>query len=107
MLDSFCYRRWFSIIIGAQRLLVGLSQLKWGTNTFFPYLVIDPVDDPQPRPKDAEEWLTVERRVTIPQLKQMILHGEVMLPSVQTTFMALDRLEKMNLLQYNERTANR
>ena len=32
----------------------GISELKWGRNTFIPFLVLDPIVDPTPLPADAE-----------------------------------------------------
>ena len=32
----------------------GISELKWGTNKFIPFLVIDALHDPDPDPRDEE-----------------------------------------------------
>jgi 8-oxo-dGTP pyrophosphatase MutT (NUDIX family) len=32
----------------------GISELKWGTNKFIPYLVLDPKLDSNPKPRDEE-----------------------------------------------------
>ncbi|KAJ3210419.1 hypothetical protein HDU67_005332 [Dinochytrium kinnereticum] len=32
----------------------GIMELKWCTNKFLPYLVLDPIADSNPRPRDAE-----------------------------------------------------
>lgn len=32
----------------------GISELKWGTNKFIPYLVLDAEEDLYPKPRDEE-----------------------------------------------------
>ncbi|KAI9479617.1 hypothetical protein BDB00DRAFT_948102 [Zychaea mexicana] len=76
----------------------GISELKWGKNRFVPYLCIDPEQDPQPRARDNEEWMEVINDVPIADLKRFITTGQVMLPSVQTAWMALDYLAEHGLL---------
>jgi len=56
-------------------------------------LVIDPEPDPNPLPTDEEEFIKVHR-VSIEELKQIFLNGNMMLHSVQTSVMALNYLEK-------------
>ena len=71
----------------------GIAELKWSSNRFSPYLVIDPVHDPKPGQQDAEEYIKIQRHVPIRQLRDWILAGEVMLPSVQAALMAIDWLK--------------
>ncbi|OBZ87778.1 hypothetical protein A0J61_04182 [Choanephora cucurbitarum] len=71
----------------------GISELKWGRNRFIPYLCLDPVQDDAPMARDAEEYIQVVRDVSIEDLKKFITKAEMMLPSVQTTWMALEYLK--------------
>ncbi|KAG0168171.1 hypothetical protein DFQ28_004929 [Apophysomyces sp. BC1034] len=76
----------------------GISELKWGRNRFVPYLCLDPHLDPQPRARDAEECIEIVHDVKIADLKKFITHGQVMLPSVQTAWMALEYLAERKML---------
>ncbi|KAI8149086.1 hypothetical protein BJV82DRAFT_574372 [Fennellomyces sp. T-0311] len=75
----------------------GIAELKWGVNRFVPYLCIDPEQDPEPLPRDNEEWMEVINDVPIDEFKRFISRGECMLPSVQTAWMALEYLNSHNL----------
>ncbi|KAJ3105709.1 hypothetical protein HDU97_007686 [Phlyctochytrium planicorne] len=77
----------------------GIMELKWCTNRFLPYLALDPVKDPNPLPRDAEELITIEWDVKISELENIILRGELTLPSVQTAYMGLNYLRKNGILQ--------
>jgi hypothetical protein len=48
--------------------------------------------------RDAEEYIEVVYDVKINDLKKFITHGEMMLPSVQTTWMALEYLKEHGYL---------
>ncbi|CAO3631005.1 unnamed protein product [Cunninghamella blakesleeana] len=76
----------------------GISELKWGRNRFVPYLCINPEHDDQPKQRDLEECIQVVKDVQIADLKRFITKGEMMLPSVQTSWMALEYLSSQNLL---------
>ncbi|KAI8098836.1 uncharacterized protein BX664DRAFT_344970 [Halteromyces radiatus] len=76
----------------------GISELKWGRNRFVPYLCIDPQQDNEPRQRDEEECIQVVNNVEIDDLKRFITKGEMMLPSVQTSWMALEYLSNLGLL---------
>ncbi|GFR46294.1 hypothetical protein Agub_g7850 [Astrephomene gubernaculifera] len=78
----------------------GQSENKWSRNTFKPYLFIDPQPSPNGRmaTRDEEEHTIEVSRVTIPDLKQLIRNGELMLPSVYTTLLALDELQRRGLI---------
>lgn len=54
---------------------------------------MDPVDDDKPMERDYEEHIDIIRDVSVNELKQFIMKGEMMLPSVQTAWMALDYLK--------------
>ncbi|KAI8074550.1 hypothetical protein BC940DRAFT_266506 [Gongronella butleri] len=76
----------------------GISELKWGRNRFVPYLCLNPTPDPQPLRRDLEECIEVVNDVPIADLKRAITRGEMMLPSVQTSWMALEYLAEKNML---------
>lgn len=76
----------------------GISELKWGKNRFIPFLCLDPVKDENPMQRDAEECIEVVHDVSISNLKSFITKAEMMLPSVQTTWMALEYLDQHALL---------
>ncbi|KAI9275535.1 hypothetical protein BDA99DRAFT_555322 [Phascolomyces articulosus] len=76
----------------------GISELKWGINRFVPYLCIDPEQDPEPLARDNEEYMEVVNDVPIHDFKRFITLGQVMLPSVQTTWMALEYLSAHGFL---------
>lgn len=77
---------------------LGVSEVKWCTNTFVSFLVIDPEMDPDPKPQDAEEYMRPEYQVTIAKLNMLICQGQLMLPSVQTAHMALRKLMGLKML---------
>ncbi|KAI7862623.1 hypothetical protein BDF14DRAFT_1735733, partial [Spinellus fusiger] len=88
--------RWISLLPEDQP--DGISELKWGKNRFIPYLCIDPQPDHQPLARDAEECIQVCPTVSIEDIKSFIMRGHVMLPSVQTAWMALTYLTDHDLL---------
>ncbi|KAG0748970.1 hypothetical protein G6F57_003271 [Rhizopus arrhizus] len=81
--------KWIKLFEGED----GISELKWGKNKFIPFLCLDPVDDDKPMERDYEEHIDIIRDVSVNELKQFIMKGEMMLPSVQTAWMALDYLK--------------
>lgn len=87
---------WISLLPEDQK--DGISELKWGRNRFVPYLCINPHQDDQPRERDAEECIQVVDNVAIKDLKTFITKGEMMLPSVQTSWMALEYLSNLGML---------
>jgi len=72
----------------------GISELKWSKNRFVPYICINPVLDDNPKERDAEEYIEIVRDVSIDDFTQMVMRGEVMLPSVQTGWMAIEWLKE-------------
>ncbi|CAO3600776.1 unnamed protein product [Absidia cylindrospora] len=87
---------WISLLPEEQK--DGISELKWGRNRFVPYLCINPEQDDQPRQRDEEECIQVVDNVEIADLKRFITKGEFMLPSVQTSWMALEYLSTNGML---------
>ena len=76
----------------------GIYELKWGTNTFSVYLCLDPVPDATPAPRDQEEFIEIREGVGIDELKRLVCQGQVMMPSVQAAFMAIEYLQGNQLL---------
>ncbi|RUP45631.1 hypothetical protein BC936DRAFT_147925, partial [Jimgerdemannia flammicorona] len=88
---------WINLLPATHPL--GISELKWGRNRFVPFLVLDPVDDEDPLERDLEEHMEVCKGVPVREFTEMVMRGEVMLPSVQTGWMALEWLRKEGLLE--------
>ena len=76
----------------------GIMEIKWGRNKFIPFIVIDPEEDPNPRARDAEEMMSVISNVTMDELDEIILSGDLALTAVQTSIMARSYLKKSGLL---------
>ena len=80
----------------------GISELKWCTNRFVPFLNLDPVADQTPLDRDQEggrvdvEYMEY-RDITLDELNQIILDGHMMLPAVQTCLMAMNWIKKHGL----------
>lgn len=51
-------------------------------------------EDEQPGIRDAEEFIEIHR-VTVEQLRNIMVSGDMMLPSVTTCYLALDRLRDL------------
>ncbi|KAJ9532225.1 hypothetical protein QJQ45_003867 [Haematococcus lacustris] len=75
----------------------GYAEVKWCANRFTPFLVIDPQVDPDPGARDAEEYIEV-LRVPVPELRRLLVSGDMMLPSIVTANLALAVLESRGLL---------
>ena len=97
----------------------GIAEVKWCANRFTPFLCIDPQvcplcnrhifrpfsllwacrlhraqslqADDAPGRRDAEEFIEVHR-MAIKELRSIMVSGEMLLPSVSTCYMALERL---------------
>ncbi|KAI8915651.1 hypothetical protein EDD86DRAFT_196539 [Gorgonomyces haynaldii] len=75
---------------------LGISELKWCTNRFMPFLCLNPIVDESPKPRDEEESIEIQD-LTLDELDAVIHRGEMMLPAVQTTLMALKYLRENKL----------
>ncbi|KAI8902095.1 hypothetical protein BC833DRAFT_575084 [Globomyces pollinis-pini] len=71
----------------------GISEIKWGTHRFIPYLCLDPIIDSMPRNRDEEELIEIYD-MSLDEVHSLIMQGEIMLPSVQTIYMAIDWIKK-------------
>ncbi|KAF8056772.1 hypothetical protein HT031_006270 [Scenedesmus sp. PABB004] len=76
----------------------GLPEVKWCMNRFVPFLVVDPDTDPQPGSRDAEEASMEVLRLPLDEFRRLMVSGEMLLPSITTAYMALDRLRELGLL---------
>lgn len=72
----------------------GFVEGKWCSNRFRPYLAMDPRPVAHPPERDAEEFSIETSRVTFPELKRLMYSGEMMVPSIVTANMAIERLLK-------------
>ena len=64
-------------------------------------IVLAVQEDATPGKRDQEELIEVHR-VSIRQLRGIMTSGEMLLPSVTTCYMALERLHEMGLLDSGE-----
>jgi hypothetical protein len=53
--------------------------------------------DSMPGSRDAEEFIEVHR-VGVPELRHLLTHADVLLPTMTTCYMALERLAHMGYL---------
>jgi hypothetical protein len=72
----------------------GFVEGKWCSNRFRPYLAVDPKPMANPPKRDKEEFSIETNRVTFPELKRLMYSGEMMVPSIVTANMAIERLLK-------------
>jgi hypothetical protein len=72
----------------------GFVEGKWCSNRFRPYLAVDPKPMLNPPKRDKEEFSIETNRVTFPELKRLMYSGEMMVPSIVTANMAIERLLK-------------
>ncbi|CAI5526437.1 unnamed protein product [Closterium sp. Naga37s-1] len=75
----------------------GLLEVKWCKNRFTPFLVIDPLPDLTPLPRDPEEFIQV-LHLPAQDLDRLALGGDMLLPSVVTCTMAMQYLREHQLL---------
>lgn len=75
----------------------GIAEVKWCRNRFHSYVCIDPQPDPDPGARDEEEYIQVVR-VSLPELRRLMVGGDMLLPSVATCFLALEVLQQQGHL---------
>lgn len=74
---------------------------KYGTNRFFPWLVLDcsvVKDEAAARPRDAEETIVVMRGISEKRLRDLLNNAMLNVPSSYSALLALARLKDMDLL---------
>jgi len=70
----------------------GVSQDKYSKNMFHMFLVLNPVEDENPLPRDEEEYIQIVKGVTLPRLQKILAQGGMNLPSGFCGYRALDAL---------------
>ncbi len=80
----------------------GILEAKWCRNRFTPFLCIDPVPDDAPGARDAEEHIEVLHDTPLRRLREAMAAGELLLPSMQTCFCALEWLRREGRLPASE-----
>ena len=68
---------------------------KYVVTEITPYLVIDPVRVPDPRPLDDEEDIEIVTGVTAEEIVQMIREGDMNLVGGWGSFLALEKLREL------------
>jgi hypothetical protein len=76
---------------------LGLWEVKWCRNRFTPFLCLDPEAHPDPPARDVEERIEI-LRVRVKELREIMLSGDMMLPSLTTCYLAFDELGKRGLI---------
>ena len=79
----------------------GLLETKWCCNRYTPFLCIDPVADPAPGARDAEEAVMTVHRVPLSRLEDLLFGEDVLPPTVMTVQLALRELRKRGLLPHS------
>lgn len=75
----------------------GIAEVKWCANRFTPFLCIGPSPAAKAGNMDAEEFIEVHR-LGIPDLREAMRSGNMLLPSVTTAYLALEELQKRGYL---------
>jgi 8-oxo-dGTP pyrophosphatase MutT (NUDIX family) len=75
----------------------GIPEVKWCANAFTPFLCIDPTRHHTPKPRDWEETISGQNveRVSLLRFTEMLAGASLLLPSIATGYMALDKLKMM------------
>lgn len=71
----------------------GIAEVKWCANRFTPFLCIGPSAAATAGKMDAEEFIEVHR-MGIPDLREVMRGGNMLLPSITTSYLALEELQK-------------
>jgi len=70
----------------------GLLETKWCRNRMIPFLCVDGLEATEEAKRDAEEFNMTHERVTAREFRRLMYGGEMMLPSVVTGQMAIEKL---------------
>lgn len=76
----------------------GVLESKWCRNRFTPFLCIDPVADPSPPARDAEEDIEILREWPLARLAKAMANGDLMPPSTQACVSALAWLREHGMI---------
>ena len=70
---------------------------KYSTNKFYPYLALDCKKVLEPKPMDAEEFISVHPNVTYHDLIQLINSGQMNVVSTYTILLAFNKLDELGI----------
>ena len=75
----------------------GIPEVKWCANAFEPFLCVGPTPHPSPAARDGEEEAAGIEAVRVPlrEFRRLAASGEMLLPSVATGWMAIERLKEL------------
>lgn len=81
----------------------GFLESKWCANRFKPFLAVDATalsaaDAATAHTRDAEEFSMTTERVSVERLRELMRGGDMMVPSIVTANLALEKLAKDGLL---------
>ncbi|KAL1520653.1 hypothetical protein AB1Y20_022225 [Prymnesium parvum] len=79
----------------------GILEGKWSRNRFTPFLCIDPVPDKTPGEKDAEEHISAQQ-LSVEEVRQACLAGDMLLPSMQACVSAFAWLESCHKIEHTQ-----
>lgn len=71
---------------------------KYSSNEFYCWLVVDPHVTPTPRALDDEEFIDIERGITIQRAMSMLNRGELSMVSSFVLLMGARKLSQLGLL---------
>lgn len=77
----------------------GIPEVKWCANAFTPYLCINPERHANAKPRDWVESVSGQRVecVSVERFRELVAGGNLLLPSIATGYMALNRLQDLGL----------
>jgi hypothetical protein len=79
----------------------GIPEVKWCANAFEPFLCVGPSAHPAPAARDGEEEAAGIEAVRVPlrAFRRLAASGEMLLPSVATGWMAIEKLRELGLVK--------
>lgn len=79
----------------------GIPEVKWCANAFEPFLCVGPTPHPAPAARDGEEEAAGIEAVRVPlcEFRRLAASGEMLLPSVATGWMAIEKLRELGLVK--------
>lgn len=72
---------------------------KYSSNEFYCWLVVDPYVTPTPKPMDDEEFIEIERGVSMQRCMSMLDKGELSIVSSFVILMGARKLRQLGLLE--------
>lgn len=72
---------------------------KYSSNEFYCWLVVDPYVTPTPKPMDDEEFIEIERGVSMQRCMSMLGRGELSIVSSFVVLMGARKLRQLGLLE--------